>query len=58
MMSELNKLCDVIMTSPESYFTECDKHCRAKATMPTSNLIIGKIQTKSHDDGHLKNLEQ
>lgn len=39
--SELNLLCDVIMTSPESYFTECDAHCRAKATMPTSNLIIG-----------------
>ena len=41
VMSDLNTICDVIMTSPESYFTECDEYCRAKATMPTSNLIIG-----------------
>lgn len=39
--SHLKDICDAILTSPDSYVTKCDKHCRARATMPISNMIIG-----------------
>ncbi|CAC5394728.1 CTBS [Mytilus coruscus] len=41
-------ICDTIMTSPDSFITDCDKPCRAKATMPISNVIIGTDEYLYH----------